>query len=425
MNNILDFIHAVLDLNEEFQIMANQANSTRKLPSVAGWLALSMLLAFGVANVPRLKGQAGTPAQPPVANPAQGLPGTWQGTLHNGKDYRDVIKITSADGGGYKADFYLPDQSGDAIPTKITMDGNTVKMTLPFGTYEGKLNGDGKTITGTWSQGTSLLPLNFTRTTPETEWTIPPPTPKIPPMDENANPSFEVATIKPSAPDQKGKGFGFRAGHFVTRNTNLNDLIAFAYGLHAKQIVDAPAWFGADLYDIEAKPDAEGRPNQKQMQTMVQKLLADRFKLTFHHDKRELAVYVISVAGGGPKMTKSTSAPNDPSAFFFRALGDLTVRNQTMKDFATWMQSGVMDKPVVDQTQLTDRYDFQLKWTPDESQFGQFRGTGAVVPPPTDDPKAPPSLYTAIQEQLGLKMGPAKFPDDVIVIDHVEKPTEN
>ena len=127
-------------------------------------------------------------------------------------------------------------------------------------------------------------------------------------MDANANPSFEVATIKPSAPNQPGKGFGFRGDHFRTANTNLNDLIAFAYGLHAKQIIDAPPWFGTDLYDIEAKPDTEGRPNQKQMQTMVQKLLADRFKLTFHHDTRELSVYVIRVASGGPKMTKSTSA---------------------------------------------------------------------------------------------------------------------
>jgi len=124
-------------------------------------------------------------------------------------------------------------------------------------------------------------------------------------------------------------------------------------------------------------------------------------------------------------MTKSTAAPNDPSAFFFRALGDLTVRNQSMEDFATWMQSGVMDKPVVDQTGLTGKYDFQLKWTPDESQFAQFRGTGAVVPPPSNDANAPPSLYTAIQEQIGLKMGPAKAPDDVIVIEHAEKPSEN
>jgi uncharacterized protein (TIGR03435 family) len=402
--------------------VARKLDFTRKLLlSVAGWLVVAAIALFGLVDAAQSR------AQSPTGNKTQSIADTWQGTLHAGRDLRTVVKISKADDGGYKAVFYSIDQGGDGLPvSKITLEGATVKMSLPMigGTYEGKLSGDGKTITGTWTQGPPL-PLNLTRATPETEWTIPPPTPKLPPMDANANPSFEVATIKPSAPNQPGKGFGFRGDRFTTRNTNLNDLIAFAYGLHAKQIVDAPAWFGTDLYDIQGKPDTEGRPNQKQMQTMVQKLLADRCKLTFHHDKRELSVYVISVASGGPKMTKSTSPPNDPSAFFFRALGDLTVRNQTMKDFATWMQSGVMDKPVVDQTGLTDRYDFQLKWTPDESQFGQFRGTGAVVPPPPDDPKAPPSLYTAIQEQIGLKMGPAKLPDDVIVIDHVEKPSEN
>ncbi len=365
-------------------------------------------------------------AQAKAENPAQNIADTWQGTLHPGRDLRIVVKISKADDGGYKSVFYVIDQNGDEHPaTKTTLDGSNLKMILPMGgTYEGKLSGDGKTITGTWTIGPPL-PLTLTRATPETEWTIPPPEPKLPPMDANANPSFEVATVKPSAPNKPGKAFGFRGGHFVTLNTNVNDLIAFAYGLHAKQIIDAPPWFGTDLYDIEGKPDTEGRPNNKQMGIMVQKLLAERFKLTFHHDKRELSVYVISVASGSPKMTKSTAAPNDPSAFFFRGLGDLVVRNLNMTDFATWMQSGVMDKPVVDQTELKDRYDFQLKWTPDDSQFAQFRGTGAKIPPPSDDPNAPPSLYTAIQEQLGLKMGPARAPDDVIVIDHAEKPSEN
>jgi uncharacterized protein (TIGR03435 family) len=239
----------------------------------------------------------------------------------------------------------------------------------------------------------------------------------------NADPSFEVATIKPSPPNRPGKSVGFRGGHYMCRNTNVNDLIALAYGLHAKQIVGGPDWLGTDLYDIEIKPDAESLPNDKLIKTMLQKLLADRFKLTFHHDKRELSVYVISVASGGPKMT--TSDANSRTAFSFRGLGDLLVTNMTTTDFAIWMQAGVMDKPVVDQTGLPGRYDFQLKWTPDESQFAQFRGTGAVVPPPTDDPSAPPNLYTAMQEQLGLKMGTAKLSDDVIVIDHVEKPSEN
>jgi uncharacterized protein (TIGR03435 family) len=390
----------------------------KPLLSSAGWLIVAAMALVGFA--------AQSQPQSPRANKDQSIADTWQGTLHAGRDYRDVVKISKADDGGYKAVFYLPDQSGDGYTaSKVTLDGPTLKMTLPFGTYAGKLSPDGKTITGTWTQGSNSLPLIFTRATPETEWTIPPPPPKVPPMDANANPSFEVATIKPSTPNQPGKNFYFTGGHFMSRNTNVNDLISIAYGLHAKQIVGGPDWFGTDLYDIVGKPDAEGIPNETQIRTMLKKLLTERFKLTFHRDKKELSVYVISVAGGGSKITKSTSDPNALPSFGFRGLGNLIVKNMTMTDFATWMQSGVMDKPVVDQTELSGRYDFQLNWTPDESQFAQFRGTGRVVPPPTNDPNAPPSLYTAMQEQLGLKMGTAKFPDDVIVIDHVEKPSEN
>ena len=102
------------------------------------------------------------------------------------------------------------------------------------------------------------------------------------------------------------------------------------------------------------------------------------------------------------------------------------VRNMTVAEFATWMQSAVMDRPVVDQTGLKDKYDFTLKWTPDDSQFAQFRGSNVPRPQPAgDNPNAPPSLYTAMQEQLGLKFDATKAPDDVIVIDHVEKPSPN
>jgi uncharacterized protein (TIGR03435 family) len=367
------------------------------------------------------------PAQAATPSAAQGFEGTWQGTLHAGQDLRIVTKIDKADAGGYKAVFYSIDQGGQPLPIdKVAVDGSSITLTLNLisGKYEGKMSADGKTITGTWTQGPNPLQLPLARATPETEWSIPTPPPPVPPMAADANPGFEVATIKPSKPGAQGKGFGFQAGHFRTINTDLNDLIAFAYGRHPKQIVDAPAWFGTDLFDIEAKPDAEGRPNQKQMASMVQKLLEDRFALKFHHDKRELPVYVISVATGGPKLTKTASADGQ-MAFFFRALGDLTVRSQTMDDFAQWMQNGVMDRPVVNQTGLEGKYDFQLKWTPDESQFAAFRSVGAVVPPAKDDPTAPPQLYTAITEQLGLKMGPAKVPVDVIVIDHAEKPSAN
>jgi uncharacterized protein (TIGR03435 family) len=406
----------------------------KSLLNLAAALAIAAPVVFGLMHTDQLRAQAPapttapSPAPGPASNSAQDLSGTWQGTLHAGQDLRLVLKITKTEGGVFNAVAYSIDQGGAPIPvTKITLDGGAVKMSVTAigGTYEGKMSADGKSIVGSWSQGPNPLPLTYTRATPETEWTIPNPPPPVPPMAANADPGFDVATIKPSEPGKQGKGFGFRAGHFVTFNTNMNDLIAFAYGLHSKQIIDAPAWFGTDLFDIEAKPDTEGRPNLKQMGIMVQKLLTERFQLKFHHDKRELSVYAITVAPGGPKMTKTTSAATDQQGFGFRALGDLTVRNMNMADFATWMQSGVMDRPVMDQTGLTDRYDFPLKWTPDDSQFAQFRGVGATPPPPTEDPNAPPSLYTAVQEQLGLKIAPAKLPDDVIVIDHAEKPSAN
>jgi len=96
-----------------------------------------------------------------------------------------------------------------------------------------------------------------------------------------------------------------------------------------------------------------------------------------------------------------------------------------MAEFAKWMQGSVTDRPIVDQTGLKDRYDFTLKWTPDDSQFAAFRSTGAIPQVNPEDTNAPPSLYTAVQEQLGLKLDPVKAQDEVMVVDHVEKPSEN
>ncbi len=397
-------------------------------------LAVGILIAMSALGGKPVSAQAAQSAVPaaqnaaPAASPTD-IAGIWQGTLHiaqANRDLRTEIKITKDDKGGYKCVFYSIDQGGQPFPaSKTTFENGTVTFAIDMigGKFEGKMSADGKTITGTWAQGPNSIALNLERTTPDAAWPIPEP---IKPMAADADPGVEVATIKPSQPGTPGKGFGFNGTQFRTFHTNMNDLIAFAYGLHSKQILGAPDWFGTDLFDIDAKPDVPGRPNQHQMQLLVQKLLADRFALKFHQDQRELSVYIIDVAPGGPKMDVTKSGPNDPQAFFFRGLGDLTVGNMSMKGFAMWMQSGVMDKPVVDHTGLTDRYDFKLKWTPDESQFQQFRGVGAVVQPPAgDNPDAPPNLYTAMREQLGLKFEAGKALDDVIVIDHVEKPSPN
>lgn len=376
-------------------------------------------------------------AAPAAQNPAPdaGAPsptnivGIWQGTLHiaqANRDLRTEIKIAKAHDGSYKTAFYSIDQGGQAIvATKTTFENGTVTFTIDAigGKYEGKMSPDGKTITGIFTQGPNPLPLNLEKVTEDAAWPIPEP-PK--PMAADADPGFEVATVKPAQPGRPGKQFGFRGSQFLALNMDMNDLIAFAYGLHSKQIVGAPDWFASDLFDITGKPDVPGQPNLHQMELMMQTLLPDRFALKFHHEQRELSVYVITVAPGGPKMAKTTAGSNDQQGFGFRGLGDLIVRNMDMKEFATWMQSGVMDKPVVDHTGLTGKYDFTLKWTPDDSQFAQFRGTNPTAAPPAgDNPNAPPSLYTAMPEQIGLKIEAGKAMDDVIVIDHVEKPSAN
>lgn len=155
---------------------------------------------------------------------------------------------------------------------------------------------------------------------------------------------------------------------------------------------------------------------------MIQKLLAERFKLAFHRDKKELGVYAIIVGKTGPKVTKSQGDPNGLPSLFFQGLGVLPAMNATMADFAGVMQSAVLDRPVVDHTELAGRWDFTLTWTPDEFQFG---GLGVKVPPPPKDVAAPPDLFTAFQEQLGLKLESTKAPAEVLVIDHVEKPSDN
>ncbi len=350
------------------------------------------------------------------------ITGNWQGTLQAGKGLRIVMKITKDDG-KLKAVSYSIDQGGQPLPiTSITVQGSSVNFEIKSidVTYVGTLNPDGNTISGNQTQGGQTNVMNFERVTPENTWPIPEP-PKA--MDPNAVPKFDVVTVKPSDPSRPGKLFTIRGRHIMTINTNLNDIITFAYGLHAKQIVGAPAWFSTDKFDIDGVPDVEGQPSSKQFKMLFQSVLTDRFKLTFHRDEKELSVYALTVAKGGPKMTETIHKPSDPVNFIFRGKpGALMVTNSTMKDFCDGMQSAVMDKPVVDQTGLTARYDFNLNWTPDESQFETM---GGYRPPATEDPNAPPALSTAMQEQLGLKFDATKASALVFVIDHVEKPSAN
>lgn len=249
--------------------------------------------------------------------------------------------------------------------------------------------------------------------------TIPVP---LPPMPSDANPSFDVATIKPSdtsAPH--GTFFRNNGRHVVAFNISVGGLIAYAYGLHAKQIIDGPSSLLATHFDIDGVPDIEGHPSLKQSRLMFQKLLVSRFKLAFHYESREIPAYAIQIAKGGPKLPLTTRKPGDGTNFSYNCQVVLTVRNASVADVAKGMQEVFIDKPVVDQTSLHDRYDFDLKWTPDESQ--SYCPSDAVRS--RDEPNAPPGLYTAIEEQLGLKLVSIKAPVQVMVIDDVESPSAN
>jgi uncharacterized protein (TIGR03435 family) len=354
---------------------------------------------------------------------AKDITGNWQGTLQVGQGARTLIKISNDDG-KLKAVMYNVDQAASPLPiTSISLQGQTVNFAIkPIEmTYIGTLSSDGKSITGNATFGGQTHVWNLDHVTAEAAWAIPEP-PKS--MDPNAKPKFDVVTVKPSDPDRPGKLFTIRGRHVVTINTNVNDLITFAYGLHPKQIINAPDWFGTEKFDLDGVPDIEGQPNSKQMKLLIQSALTDRFKLTFHHEQKELSVYALTVGKSGPKMAVTTHQPNEPVNFLFRGKpGNLMVSNATMKDFCDGMQGAVMDKPVVDHTGLmAARYDFTLNWTPDESQFAVF---GGYKPPATEDPNAPPALSTALQEQLGLKIDAVKAPAEVFVIDHIEKPSAN
>jgi uncharacterized protein (TIGR03435 family) len=356
---------------------------------------------------------------------AQNITGNWQGTLQAGPQKLRIIFKIALENDSLKAALYSIDQPSPPFATTITRDGSTVKMTVPGinGNYEGKLSADGNSMAGTWTQR-APLPLNLARATPETSWAIPEPPPPPKRMAPNANPAFEVATIRPSDPARREQIITLRGVEVITTNVTLHDLINLAYWLHPKQLSGGPAWTESDKFDMTGKPDVPGQPNVDQMKTMIQKLLADRFQLKFHFDKRELPAYAVRVAKTEAKIIRSQDDPKGLPGFYFGrapAGTTLTFRNSPMSQITAVLQN-FLDKPVVDQSGLSERYDFTVTFTPDPAQAARLGGAPITA---ADNPDAAPDVFTAFQQQLGLKLESTKAPVDVMVIDKVEKPSEN
>jgi uncharacterized protein (TIGR03435 family) len=236
--------------------------------------------------------------------------------------------------------------------------------------------------------------------------------------------AFEVATIKPTGPDAAGRWIRMEsANQFHARNHALKTLIAAAYNLSPRAISGGPAWVDSDRWDILARTPGNVRPNLDEQMAMLRSLLKERFKLAFHREKKELSIYVLTVAKGGPKLKEANAVPGGPEGpppliFVLSPEGvSLPGRYATVGELASVMQRAALDRPVVDQTGLTGRYDFDLQFTPDETEFG-----GALKQP---DVPTKPDLFAALQQQLGLKLEATRGPVDALVIDRAERPGEN
>jgi uncharacterized protein (TIGR03435 family) len=234
---------------------------------------------------------------------------------------------------------------------------------------------------------------------------------------------FDAVSVKPADPNSRhGTVVSVTPGgmlHVV--NATLKDLIETAYDVRTFQIEGAPKWADSAKYDIEATPGqrpqgAAGRPpGWTNVRSKVQALLKDRFQLQLHRETRNAPIFSLVIAKGGIK-PNGLAATQSPPKGINAGRTSMTGEPASMKDLA-YKLSRLLQRPVVNHTGLEGNYDFKLEWTPDPG-------------PPTPDGQpaeisAGPSLFSAIQQQLGLRLEAEKGPVEVLVIDHAEKPSDN
>ncbi len=234
--------------------------------------------------------------------------------------------------------------------------------------------------------------------------------------------AFEVAMVKVVEGDAKaGRTFHMDGTHrWVATNFTLKNLIALAYDLNPRTISGGPAWVRSQHFVIEAVTPGDVQPTRLEQMQMLRALLVERFGLKFHRQEKEFAIYALRVAKGGPKL-KAAAKPDDPPKIVGVVYPDrieVPARSVTMDDFVAMLQRATLDKPTVNRTGLTGKYDFDLRFAQDESQYG------GEVPRAAEDSQSPP-LFTAMQEQLGLKLEATRGVVSAMVVDGAERPSED
>jgi uncharacterized protein (TIGR03435 family) len=243
------------------------------------------------------------------------------------------------------------------------------------------------------------------------------------------SPSLEVASVRKHTWQEGGHPRFTVSGSRVTVVTlDAYDLILEAWSLKDYQLYGAPDWMGGgsnlsdivarekgiDFYDISAKAEGDAALTRDQARLILQAVLADRFQLKVHREMKDLPVYALNIGKNGPKMKESPPDAKFAAGFELRPFARMTDRKTTMTQFAGFL-SVYAGRPVVNRTGLTGSYDFTLEWNLDEIREGEPGGADTTRP----------SIFTAVQNQLGLKLEPSRAPVEVLVIDHAEKPLEN
>jgi uncharacterized protein (TIGR03435 family) len=231
------------------------------------------------------------------------------------------------------------------------------------------------------------------------------------------SPAFEVATIKPSPQLMIWSGFQTPGGgRFEASQATLKAMVAYAYDVRDFYVSGGPGWASSDRFEIVAKADANS--TSAQMRAMLRTLIEERFKLAIHRETKEATMYELVVAKGGLKIG---AAAGSEGFLKFGGRGQVEGQRLPMGGLANYLQT-LLGQPVMDKTELKGVYNFKLAWTPDEAQAGR---PGAQVVNGNAGDEIGPSIFTALQEQLGLKLETAKGSVDTVVIDHAEKPSEN
>jgi uncharacterized protein (TIGR03435 family) len=256
-----------------------------------------------------------------------------------------------------------------------------------------------------------------------------------------AQPTFEVASVKRNTSGASSASFGTSGpgSNLTVTNNTMRNIIRNTWTLQNYQIVGGPDWINNDRWDITAKPpEAASRPTFQEMMLMMRALLADRFKLVVHHEKREMPVYAIVLARAdgkfGPQLRRTQTDCAEVAALSLRgqpvpppqpgvtrpfcgtrqSSGTLNASGIQIADFARNL-SGATGRFVIDKTGLTGHFDMDLKFTPDQLQSAAGNDAANEFP----------SLFAAIQEQLGLKLEAQRAPVDVLVIDAAQRAEEN